>query len=195
MDIDIEELVPERIGGYCGILVPFLTYGLITVSVLTHPGFSLSGDALSDLGEIGVANNDIFNIALIVSGILCILFILAMLRKAESNIGKVGLVSVGIGALFLILTGVFPKGTVPHIYLAYLFYSISAVGIALYGIDEFIELEYAWSVFLWSSLAFALISVGLVRTLSPEGVAIYEIIGSIPIIQFSLIYGTRLLTE
>lgn len=195
IEFDIEEVVPEKIGGYCGILTPFLTYGLITISILMHSWFTLPDNALSDLGEAGVVYNDLFNIALIIPGILVMVFVFAMLRRAESRLGTVGLVSVGIAALFLILTGVFPKGTAPHAYMAYLFYSFSAVGLALYGIDELIELEYPWTVFIWSSIGFALISMGLVSSLSPGGVAIYEIIGSIPLMQFVLVYGTRLLTE
>lgn len=195
MEIDIEELVPEKVGGYCGVLIPFLSYGLIIISILMHDWFSLSGNALSALGEQGVSYGDLFNAALIISGILAIIFVMGFLRRAESQIGRVGLASLALGSLFLIFTGLFPKGTLPHVYMAYLFYSISILGIALYSLDEFISLEYAWAVFIWSTIGFSLISIGLVSIISPDGVAIYEIIGSIPLIQFELVYGTRLLTE
>jgi len=195
MEIDIEELVPEDIGGYCGLLSPLIAYGFILIAILIHSWFSLTGNALSDLGETGVAYNNIFNFALIISGLLFVLFIMAMFRRAESEVGIIGLIGIAIGAFFLIMTGIFPKGTSPHMLMAVLFYSASAAGLFIFGLDEFLELEPVWAAFIWSSLGFAAVSSGLVYSLSPGGIAIYEIIGSFPLIQFSLVFGTSLLTD
>ncbi len=193
--VDVEELVPETVGGFCGILVPFLSYGLITISVLINEGFSITGSALSDLGATHASYNNIFNFGLIISGLLLIVFLVAMLRMAESKVGQVGLVGFMIGSGCLVLTGVFPKGTAPHWLVALLFFAFSIGGMIIFGLDQFLEFEHVWGVLVWSNLVFALIAAGLVSTLSPEGIAIYEIIGTIPIIQFSLIFGTRLFAE
>ena len=195
MEIDIEELVPETIAGYCGLLTPLIGYVLIIISIPMHRDFRLTKSSLSDLGEVGVAYNNVFNFALIVSGILFLIFVLGMLRRTETRVGDIGIFGLAIGAIFLSLTGIFPKSTSPHMLIAVLFYSVSIGGLILYGLDKFLEFEPVWAVLIWSSLGFTAIAIGLVSTLSPEGIAIYEIIGTIPMIQFSLVFGTHLLTE
>ncbi|MFP4001190.1 MAG: DUF998 domain-containing protein [Candidatus Natronoplasma sp.] len=195
MDMDVKELVPEKIAGYCALLAPLVGYVLITFSIAMNADFTLSDNALSDLGEAGVRNSNVFNIALIASGILFFVFILGMLRRAETRVGDIGLTGVALGAVFLVLTGIFQKGTVLHSPMAILFYSLSVGGLIIYGLDKFLEFEPVWSVLIWSSIGFAAVSIGLVSILSPSGIAIYEIIGTIPLMQFSLVFGTQLLTD
>ncbi|MFP4609201.1 MAG: DUF998 domain-containing protein [Candidatus Natronoplasma sp.] len=192
--VDVEELVPEWAGGICGILTPFVAYGLISISILVND-FSFAENALSDLGAAEAAHHNIFNFALIFSGLLFLIFILSMFRLSESEIGIIGLVGLIIGSICLVLVGVFPLGTSPHMILALLFYSFSIGGMMVFGLDQFLEFEHVWGILIWSNLGFALIAIGLVGTLSPSGIAIYEIIGSIPIMQFSLVFGSRLFFE
>lgn len=190
MEIEIEELVPESIGGYCGLLAPLVGYVLIIVSILMHDDFTLAGSALSDLGEVGV-----FNIALILSGILFFIFTLSMLSRVETIVGDIGLAGLAFGSIFLVLTGIFPKGTTPHTAIVILFFSFFVAGLFMFSLEKFLEFEPVWAVLIWSSLVFAGISIGLVSILDPGGIAIYEIIGTLPLVQFSLVYGTRLLTD
>ncbi len=193
--MEIEELVPETIAGYCGLLTPLIGYVLIIISMAMHHDFRLTKSSLSELGKVGVPYNNVFNFALIITGILFLIFVLGMLRRTETRVGDIGISGLCLGAIFLSLTGIFPQGTSPHTFMAILFYSLSVAGLILYGLDKFLEFEPIWSVIIWSSLGFAAIAIGLISTLSPEGMAIYEIIGTIPLIQFSLVFGTHLLTE
>ncbi len=193
--VDIEEMVPEWVGGLCGLLAPFVAYGLIAVAILVNADFSFAGSALSDLGAPEAAHGNIFNFGLIFAGFLFIIFILSMFRLSESEVGLIGLIGLIIGAVCLILVGVFPKGAAPHNLAALLFYSFSIGGMIIFGLDQFLEFEHVWGVFLWSNLGFALIAIGLVGTLSPEGIAIYQILGSIPIMQLCLVFGSRLMFE
>lgn len=195
MEIEIEELVPESIAGYCGLLAPLIAYVLIIISIAMHSSFKLTKNSLSYLGKLGLPYNNVFNAALIISGILFLIFMLGMLRRTETRVGDIGVIGLVVGSIFLSLTGIFPKGTIPHMAMALLFYSVSTGGLILYGLDKFLEFEPFWAVIIWSSLGLAGISIGLVSTLSPEGIAIYEIIGTMPLIQFSLVFGTHLLTE
>jgi|GEM_PF-2196576 len=195
MEIDIEELVPETIAGYCGLLTPLVGYVLIIISIAMHHDFRLTKSSLSELGKVGVPYNSVFNFALIISGILFLIFVLGMLRRTETRVGDIGVFGLCLGAIFLSLTGIFPQRTSPHLVMAILFYSVSVSGLILFGLDKFLEFEPVWAVLIWSSLGFAAIAIGLVSTLSPEGIAIYEIIGTIPLIQFSMVFGTHLLTE
>ncbi len=193
--MEIEELIPETIAGYAGILAPLVGYFLIIISIAMQGDFALTQNSLSDLGALGVQYNNVFNFALIISGILFLIFILGMLRLTETRVGEIGILGLGLGAIFLCLTGIFPKGTFPHMAMVILFYSGSIGGLILYGLDKFLEFEPVWAVFVWSSIGFAAVSIGLVSILSPGGLAIYEIIGTMPLIQFSMVFGTHLLTE
>jgi len=195
MEINIEDLVPETIGGYCGLLAPFVGYVFITIATAMHGNFTLAESALSDLGEVGVPYNEIFNSALIVTGILLLVFAISLLSRTESRVGDIGLIGLIFGAIFLMLTGIFPKGTSPHLPVAILFYALSFAGLIFYGLDKFLEFEPVWAIFIWSSAGFATISIGLISVLSPSGFAIYEIIGTIPLMQFTLVFGTKLLTD
>ncbi len=194
MEIEIEELVPETIAGYCGLLAPLVGYVLVIISIAIHGDFKLAESSLSELGEMGVQYSNVFNLALVISGVLFFVFILGVLRTTESRVGDIGVFGLAVGAVFLILTGIFPRGTFPHTGLAILFYSASIGGLIIYGLDNFLELEPVWAVLIWSSIGFVGISIGLVYTLSP-GLAIIEILGTLPLIQFSLVFGTLLLTE
>lgn len=194
--IDIDELVPESVGGFCGILAPFVAYGLIAISVLINPDFTFAGSSLSDLGAAGAPYNNIFNFGIIIGGLMFILFMISMFEMRESEVGTIGLIGLLAGGICLVLVGIFTQETTPHTILVLLFYSLSIGGMIIYGLDQFLEFEQVWGVLIWSNLGFALIAAGLIYSpLSPSGYAIYEIIGSIPIMQFSIIFGARLFFE
>ncbi len=195
IDFDIEDIVPDTLGGYCGVLAPFIGYGLIIISILIHSWFSVTEHALSELGETGLSYNNVFNFALIITGVLMLVFIISLFGRAETRMGHIGLIGLVLGSIFLILAGIFPMGTAPHIPMAIFFYSTSVAGLIVFGLDEFFEFEHVWAVLIWSSLGITAISAGLVFMLRPDGIAIYEIIGTFPLIQFSLVFGTRLLAE
>ncbi len=192
----IDDIVPDEIGGICGIASPIAAYVIIFISILVHPDFSWASNELSYLGAVDTSYNNIFNFGLMISSILGILFTLAIIQFADSNIGYVGVGGYGAGMVCLLLIGIFPSGTAPHYPISILFFSLSLVGLTIFGVDQFIEMEYLWSAFIWSSVGLSALLAAIIYTTNLDlGLAILEFIGTIPIIQFSIVFGTRLYTE
>ena len=194
--MDIEELVPDEIGGVCGILSPIIAYIIIFISILIHPDFSWASKELSYLGAVDTEYNNIFNVGLIISGILGIVFTLAIIQFAESTVGYVGIGGYGAGMVSLILIGVFPSGTLLHYPVSILFFSLTLVGLAIFGVDQFLDMEYIMSALILSSIGISVVLFGIILSTDLDlGLAIPEFIGTIPFIQFNIVYGTKLYTE
>ena len=192
----LDDIVPDEIGGICGSASPIAAYVIIFISILVHPGFSWANDELSYLGAVDTSYNNIFNFGLIISSILGIIFTLAIIQFADSNIGYVGIGGYGAGMVCLLLIGIFPSGTAPHYPLSIMFFSLTLVGLAIFGVDQFLEMEFLWSAFIWSSIGISALLIGILFWADSNiGLAIPEFVGTIPFIQFSIVFGTRLYTE
>ncbi|MGI0020480.1 MAG: DUF998 domain-containing protein [Nitrososphaera sp.] len=83
---------------------------VITISsaIAASPWFAWTDHALSDLGRDGRASAPIFNIGIIVSGILAFVFALGVLDASRVRLGRVGGIVLCIATTGLIGIGVFP---------------------------------------------------------------------------------------
>ncbi len=199
MDLmDIEDLVPEEIGGICGIVAPIVAYIFIGIAMLLNRSwFSWADHALSDLGAVDASYGNVFNVGLVLAGIIGFLFAMAIFRLIETRFGVLGVSLVTASMILLILVGIFPAGNWQHFYVAVGFFALSIIGVALIGTDQLIDLtEPSWGVFLISSVVFTLVVVTLVYRIPYDiGYAIPEVIATIPIMQLALVWGTRLYFE
>ncbi|MGM0510971.1 MAG: DUF998 domain-containing protein [Thermoplasmatota archaeon] len=196
--MDIEDLVPEEIAGWCGILAPLIAYILIGISILIHPWFSWADHALSDLGAVETSYNNVFNFALMATGMIAIVFAFGIFRLAEDYMGILGVSLFIISLVLLIMIGIFPSGTPPHFYISVSFFAVGAAGLALIAVDQLIDMdEPVWGIFILSSLGLNGIAVWLVYSIPYEGLgnAIPEFIGTIPVMLFMFVYGARLIFE
>ena len=187
--------IPARTAGMCGILGPLIAFGAIAASIHLHPWFSWADNALSDLGALGTSYNTIFNLGLVASGIAGLIFTLGLPRLVSRRAGLVGVAVFGFGMISLILIGVFPSGTSPHGLVSVAFYGLSLLGLVILGVDQLRgRSERAWGAFILSILALALAAVKFLSIIPYDlGAAIPEIIGAIAILEFSLVFGARLL--
>ncbi|MFW6040600.1 MAG: DUF998 domain-containing protein [Thermoplasmatota archaeon] len=195
---DIEELIPEEVAGACGMVSPLIAYIFIGASILIHRSwFTWADNALSDLGAVGTPYNQVFNVGLILSGVLGLIFMLGALRIAEEKLGKLGIGIFGAGLVALILIGIFPSGTSPHYIVSILFFGLTAAGLLIFGIDQMWDFnEPVWGILVLTSIILPGIAVYLVYTIPYDlGAAIPEFIGSIPAVQFSLVFGAGLYFE
>ncbi len=199
MDVtDIEDLIPEEFAGACGIAAPFIAYIFIGISILINSWFTWGDHALSDLGAADVSYNNVFNFGIMVAGMAGLIFALGIFRYSEGAVGAVGTLIFLFGMICLILVGIFPMGNPPHFYVSILFFALSAIGMVLIGIDQLWDLtEPIWGVFILSAVGLTLINVALLYYAVPYelGPAIPEFVGTIPIMLFSLVWGTRLLFD
>jgi hypothetical membrane protein len=103
-----------------GFLGPFIGMVSVLVSILAAPSFDWASNALSDLGnwfreDIGpypILRAAIFNVGLIVGGILIVYFSYLMIRELHDAPTKVALLSFAASGTFLAGVGVFSE-TIP----------------------------------------------------------------------------------
>ncbi len=161
-----------------GILAPPVTFLLIAVAVLTHPWFSFTENALSDLGALHTENNWIFNAALILGGILATIFSVYLQGKGKNRLQNAGYAVFLVSSIFMALIGAFPEDTPVHLTVSVLFYIMGAVAMCISGIGFFLSkrrYEAAISLIL---VAFGLsIALGI----KWRGIAIPETIGALVI--------------
>jgi hypothetical membrane protein len=137
----------------------------------------------------------VFNLGLIAAGIAGLVFTLGLPRLVSRRVGLAGVAIFGAGMISLIMIGVFPSGTSPHGTVSVAFYALSLVGLVVLGVDQLRERsERAWGAFILSILGLAMAAIGFCNTIPYDlGAAIPEIIGAIAILEFSVVFGARLL--
>ena len=191
----MENPISKKLAGTSGVLGPVIAIIFIAISISLNPWFSWPDNALSDLGAIGESYNLIYNFGLIVSGIAGILLTGRLPSITNKKIGWIGTVVFGAGMFSLILIGVFPSGTSPHVTVSWAFFLLAAIGIIIIGIDQlWNSRSRPWGVFCLSIVFLAITSVILIDTIPYDlGAAIPEAIGAISISEFSISFGGRLL--
>lgn len=186
-----------KISGICGILSPVSAFGFITAAILIHPWFRWPDHALSGLGALGTTHNFVYNLGLIVTGVLGLVFVLGLWNFFESQISYLGSGLFGVGLVFLILVGVFPGGTGPHVFVSGAFFGFCAFGMLVIGLNLLRKPEErTWGVFMLAVLILGGAILWLGSTISyPLGAAIPETIGAVIFSQFSIVFGLRLIGE
>ncbi|MEA1992982.1 MAG: DUF998 domain-containing protein [Euryarchaeota archaeon] len=169
-----------------GFLTPLTAFVFIATTVYIHD-FQFTGNALSDMGQVGGEKNYIFNMGLILTGIFGFVFALFLYSKVKKYEKGAGLAFMA-STLFLICIGLFPEGTDPHYAFSVGFYLLASISIFLFGI---IILKRKRKIGVFSIVG---IAVGLVTALIPEwkGVAIPETIGAVVICLWVLVISSAL---
>lgn len=187
--------VPSRAAGICGVVSPLVAFGAIGASILLHDWFSWADNALSDLGALGTSYNLVFNLGLIVAGVLGVIFSLGLPKLIDEKVGVSGVIIFGVGMISLTLIGVFPSGTEPHEFVSIAFYALTTLALTIIGVDQLRgSSDRVWGIFVLSIIALALASIALINTIPRNlGAAIPEVIGALVISEFSIIFGIRLL--
>lgn len=182
----------SRVAGLIGMVTPFFVVGLISVSIFLNPSFTFRASALSELGASEANYRHIFNLTLTIGGLLLIVFFLSLFRLKNTVLGTVSLWLLLLSGMCFSGIGIFPLGVFPHDWFALLFFGLSFIGLAIFGLDRLLVSEHTWAAFIWSNLQISLIALMLVTNLSPEGLANYQIIAALPILNFVFIFGARL---
>lgn len=186
--------ISSKTAGLCGILSPITGFLFIALSILLHPWFTFSGNALSDLGMLGKSYIVIFSMALISMGALGLVFSFKLPDLVNGRIGVSGSLLFGVGVFFIILIGLFPKGTVFHDPVAIVAFSSLFFGILLIGLDQLLcKSTRPWGVLPISILVLTVLSVMLLFTV-PYGLepAIPELIGLVMFSEFIIVFGAKL---
>ncbi|RLB01983.1 MAG: hypothetical protein DRG59_13310 [Deltaproteobacteria bacterium] len=110
-----------------------IIYTFIATAISINEWFRWTKNALSDLGSPYAQYPWVFNIGLIVGGILGVPFMVSLTIYFKGKITKIGAVLGAISLMFLILIGMFPEGTTLHEPVSYLFFLTMFVAILAMG--------------------------------------------------------------
>ncbi len=122
-----------KASGVCGVLAPLTGFTCILLAVASHPQFSWFDNALSDLGVIEGVTEVIFNLGLIISGALALVFGAGLFSFLhERAIGMWGALVFVLNSLSLILIGVFSEnsGSI-HDYVSIAFFTLFPISMLM----------------------------------------------------------------
>ncbi len=183
-----------KLFGLCGILAPVVALIFIGAAIMMHPEFNFPDYALSYLGALKTPHHIVYNVGMVLTGSMGILFSFGVPRLVNGKIGIIGILVFVAGFFSLILVGVFPGGTSPHNAVSMAFFTLSTFGILIVAFDQLLKQPTRpWGVLLLAVISLGLVSATLVGKIPHLGAAIPETIGAWGFSEFSIIFGLRLL--
>lgn len=161
---------------------------VVLASVARNPWFDFYRHAFSDLGAPEAADPWIYNIGLIILGVMMCLYSLGLLLASKSRGAAFACGLYFVAGIFLALIGIYPGGTRPHVFVSTWFYVQSFLASAALGLALLAEKRRAPGL--------ALLALGLLPT--PLGylvevtvgwpsVAVAEYVGAVVIVVSALI--------
>ena len=158
-----------------GFISPAIALLTIILAVSVHD-FIFTGNALSDMGRIGLEKNYIFNGGLLMAGFFGFLFSLVFISTTQKY-EKIAALIFSLAALCLMGIAIFPEGTSPHYPFSVGFYAIATLSIVVYSIAIFRKKNHL------ALFSLGMVILGMMLSFGPswEGVAIPETIGALVI--------------
>ena len=189
----------QRAGAAAGIAAPLLAFTCILIAIASYPDFSWTNNALSDLGVIPGITGLLFNIGLIISGFLSIIFAVLGLHLffRENLVGKTGSIFFAAANLALMAIGIFNENFSPTHYL------VSVAFFLLAPISLFILTGASWLCHQ-RSMAFFTVLVGFIAALPwlllfvlnyVPNVAIPEFLSGLAISVWAVVLSKKMLNS
>jgi hypothetical membrane protein len=166
----------NRAGAAFGVL----SVGAIVAAILLSEQFSWAANALSDLGRASWESTAVFNVGLVVAGLLALPLGIILARNARTLLHAAGSVAFSLAAICLSLIGVFALPAPQHGTVAIGFFLAFTIGLFVYGTGDVrsgARLRGGGTVAL--GLVHVLAWIVWVGAGGPGGLAIPEIIGSV----------------
>jgi hypothetical membrane protein len=156
-----------------GFIPPVIAFSTIIISVIVHD-FTFTGNALSDMGRVGLEKNYIFNGGILLTGFSGFLFSLVFISFAQGY-EKIAALVFGVVTLCQMGIAIFPEGTSPHYPFSVAFFTIAVISIILHSITVYNRKNRL------ATFSLSMVAIGLILSFVPgwEGVAIPETIGAI----------------
>ena len=183
-----------KLTAVCGILGILILYVFIFAAILVSPWFSWTTNALSDLGNITRNSSPIFNLGLIVSGIIIVIFPLGLRARTKANgLEHLGTLALLVAAIALIGVGIFPENyLLEHGITAGSMFLLNTIGLFLFGIAFLRSASMRMLGALTIVLAF--VSAVIWVPVWGHGIAIPEMIASVAVYILILVLSIRLLS-
>ncbi|MCL4343639.1 MAG: DUF998 domain-containing protein [Thaumarchaeota archaeon] len=123
--------------GLAGVISAWIT---VLVSILINPWFSITNNALSDLGGGGPLNGhpyptypNVYNLGLIITSIIILIFCILVIKNSRNKLEITGGSFFMISALFLALIGIYHEGTYPHDFVSLWFFVLASISYLVIG--------------------------------------------------------------
>ncbi len=146
---------------YSGVAAVISAFLWILSAILINPWFRFTEDALSALGSPGANYPWVYNVGLMFTSILLLLYAVSLLHFSWNKVQSAGSSFLMIAALFLALIGIYHGGTYPHDFVSLWFFILADIAIIVYGIGQLMVTRIYGSAtlviaFLASALGFTL---------------------------------------
>lgn len=126
---------------FTGLLAVLLGWCTIALSLLRNPWFRVFEHALSDLGGLSATDPWIYSTGLMVTGSMASLYALYLAYTSRSKASVYASSFLFIAGVFLVLIGVFPSGTRPHVFVSTWFFVQTWMAMATSTVDFLIRRE------------------------------------------------------
>lgn len=101
--------------------------------IYINPWFVFTEHAFSDLGAPSANSPWLYNYGMVSIGILIIFYSIYLMYLSQNRLMTVGAAYSSIAGIFLMLVGLFPSGTRPHVFVSTYFF-----------------LQFDWAIIIWS---------------------------------------------
>ncbi len=187
-----------KISGVCGILAPIIAFACTLSAIASHSQFSWLDNALSDLGIVEGATAILFNLGLIISGVLTLIFSLGLFMLLRNKVlGFAGTLILAVGALALALIGIFPESAKPmHYYASVSFFALFPISMLLICAEFLSSSRTKMGLFTFVTAGFAAIVWTVQFTVRPvPGVAIPETLSALAALAWIAVLGFEMFRE
>jgi len=183
----------RRVTVYAGVVGWIVATTGIVVAILQAPWFTWTGHALSELGDPARASSTAFNLGLILSGALGVVFVLRVAPESENAFHWVGWVLMLATTVDLSLIGVFDITESLHGPVSVAFFVGLSFATLFYGSGEVLADRRRVGLYdIWLGIGHVTVWVLWGAGLGTSGVAIPEMVGSIAILLWVLPVTRRL---
>lgn len=134
---------------------------VILLAISRNPWFVFTENAFSDLGAASANDPWLFNVGMILTGVMIVLYAVHLFEAGVNKLSRVGGTSMALTGLMLMMIGFYPEGTPYHYTVSVWFFSQGALTVLIWGLA--LIREKAWRkygyIFTFMGLAGPIIAV------------------------------------
>jgi hypothetical membrane protein len=187
-----------KISGVCGTIAPIVAFTFISLAITSHPQFSWTDNALSDLGVVEGVTAVLFNSGLIIGGILAIIFASGLFIFLRNRVlERIGAFIFTLAAMALVAIGIFTEnfGRI-HYYVSVAFFTFTPISMLIICATFFVMGKVKMGVFTFlTAIIVAFVWVLQFAMQYVPNVAIPETISALLASTWSIVLGFQMLKQ
>lgn len=120
--------------GYMGWASMVSGWLVILLAISRKPWFVFTENAFSDLGAASANDPWLFNMGMILTGVMIVLYAVYLLEASINKLSRIGGASMALTGLILMMIGFYPEDTSYHYTVSVWFFSQGALTVLLWGL-------------------------------------------------------------